>query len=114
MSYVGLRINITDECADICESNEINELFSQKDCFKNNIKGVYYAFDDRVQTCFSFDPRDEKKAQLYSYVSKEEKRKLNIDNKRELQNGSCATLKDCFTCEGATASLCAWNGGQCG
>lgn len=120
MSYVGLKINITAECEDVCQGAEVTPLLKQKDCYTGNYHGVYYAYDERVQTCFSFDPRDENRVPLYTYVSeadkeKEEKRQLTLTNSRDLAaTGSCSSLKDCFTCEGATASLCAWTNNQCG
>ena len=30
--------------------------------------GFYYAFDDRAQTCFSFDPRDDSQRPLVSFL----------------------------------------------
>ena len=78
MSYVGLAIDLEDECVDICEeaSSEEFSIWQQSDCLKNagrlygdeKVEGYYYAYDDRIQTCFSFDPRDELRIPLYQYL----------------------------------------------
>ena len=65
MNYLGLVVDITTECSQIDF-----QLDSQKDCFmyQKSLDAEsehFYVFDERISTCFSFDPRDEKKRPLY-------------------------------------------------
>jgi len=71
VSYTALKLNVTEECMDICSKpGRSISLNSQLDCANYIIKtyqttsGFYYAYDERVQTCFGFDPRDELKRPL--------------------------------------------------
>lgn len=68
--------------------------------------GFYYVFDEQVQTCFGFDPRDELKRPLARLLPQE-------NAPRHLQGQSCSDAGDCFTCEGASAGLCTWEDNRC-
>ncbi len=48
MSYVGLSMNITEECEDVCLNGKQEPIWKQKDCDRNKFESVYYAYDDRV------------------------------------------------------------------
>ena len=58
MSYVGLAIDLEQECQDICLVDEVAEyeLRKQSDCLQvagqiygeESVDGFYYAYDDRI------------------------------------------------------------------
>ena len=103
VSYTGLVLNLEEECQDICEYQQF-ELTKQSDCQHWTGQDTYYAFDERVQTCFSFDPRDQDKLALSRFQN---------SGSRELATVKCSDVSDCFTCEGTSAGLCSWNGNRC-
>lgn len=133
LSYMGLRVNVPDECDNICANkSELVPLQSQMDCFKaaSNLRNedevylwaeqhrVHYIHDPANDICYSFDPRDEDKTSLYQFLpsvselSNVTKKEIKFA-RRDLQQNNCSLNTDCFSCGLSTAFICKWANNKC-
>ena len=94
--------DIKDDCQDVCDGNQKVQLDTQDDCksfvqnYTSNAEIVnHYILDDRVKTCFSFDPRNAERYPLFPFLHESDQ---NENQKRQLaRKFTCNDLGDwCF------------------